>query len=125
MVAGELLENAVKYGDWGARESAFRLRVWGDGIEAHVMVENRVKPNDPGVAELLTTLQWMTKFPTAGDAFRAKLLELAQAPREPMASGLGLVRIAYEGNCKIVADVTESTLRVTADVRLDGDRGNH
>src|SRR5712691_5688462 len=41
MVTGELIENAVKYGDWtGPDEQRFRLRECGAGRSAHVMVEN-------------------------------------------------------------------------------------
>ena len=120
IVAGELLENAIKYGDWSGPESSFRLRVWGIGETAHVMVENRVKPDGGAVGELLQTLEWLKTFPTPADAFRAKLLDIAQAEREPDASGLGLVRIAYEGNCTIAAEVSGSTLRVTAQLGLGG-----
>jgi hypothetical protein len=119
IVAGELLENAVKYGDWGA-QSTFRLRVWGKGNTAHVMVENRVRPEGAQVAELLATLEWMKGFATPEEAFRARLLQIAQAPRAPDESGLGLVRIAYEANCTIGAELSGAVLRVTAKVGVGG-----
>ena len=77
-----------------------------------------LEPGDANLAGLLTTLQQLKTFPNAAEAYRAKLLELAQSPIQPHVSGLGLVRIAYEGNCTIRADVTESTVCVTADMIL-------
>jgi hypothetical protein len=122
MVTGELLENAIKYGDWsGADGGDFRLRVWGEtgrgpaGANAHVSVENPVLPDDPHVGALLSTLAWIATFPSVRDAYRAKLLEIAESAGELDQSGLGLVRIAYEGNCALSAEVDGRTLRVTAD----------
>jgi hypothetical protein len=124
MVTGELLENAIKYGDWtegpgGA--GAFRLRVWGEGTRgdggqrAHVCVENPIRADDPSVAEVLATLAWISTFPSAQEAYRAKLLEIAEAAGQLTTSRLGLVRIAYEGNCTLHAEVLGNVLKVTAD----------
>ena len=99
MVTGELIENAIKYGDWhGDEDQRFRLRVWGDGRRAHVSVENPVQPGDDNAEEVLRTLHWMHRFSSPVDAYRARLLEVADIHREPGKSKLGLVRIAYEGN---------------------------
>jgi len=123
MVTGELLENAVKYGDWhGQPGGTFRLRVWGEGTRnvgggrsAHVSVESPVAADDPNVAALLATLEWIATFPSTRDAYRAKLLQIAEAPGDLIESRLGLVRCAYEGNCVLRAEVVDGTLRVTAD----------
>jgi hypothetical protein len=119
MVTGELLENAIKYGDWsGAEGGEFRLRVWGQGGAgriAHVSVANPVRGDGPHVREVLATLAWLATFPSAKEAYRAKLLEIAASPDDLNASRLGLVRIAYEGNCTLRAEVAGNVLRVTAD----------
>jgi hypothetical protein len=123
MVTGELLENAIKYGDWSGDDGgAFRLRVWGEGTRsgegrrsAHVSVENPVRAGDPHVADLLATLRWIEGFPSAKEAYRAKLLEIAAARDELSPSRLGLVRIAYEGNCNLHAEERDGVLRITAD----------
>lgn len=129
MVTGELLENAIKYGDWspagGGDGGSFRLRVWGEtarpgqpGHNAHVQVENPIRPagkDDPHVAAMLQTLEWIKTFPSAKEAYRAKLLEIAAARDEASPSRLGLVRIAYEGSCTLHAEITDNVLRVTAD----------
>ena len=57
MVTGELIENAIKYGDWtGPEEQRFHLRVWGEGRSAHVSVENPVQHGDGNAEEVLRTL---------------------------------------------------------------------
>jgi hypothetical protein len=118
MVTGELLENAIKYGDWtGIEEHRFRLRVWGEGRSAHVSVENPIS-GDAHAAEVIKMLGWMQTFPSADEAYRAKLLEIAAAGRGGGVSKLGLVRIAYEGNCKLNAELSPGVLRVHAELTV-------
>jgi len=122
MVTGELIENAIKYGDWSGLTSGddqrFRLRVWGQGHAAHVSVENPVRRGDANAEEVLRTLGWMRSFPSAAEAYRAKLLEIAAASREPGASKLGLVRVAYEGNCQLTAEIVRGVLHVQAELTV-------
>lgn len=119
MVTGELVENAIKYGDWaGSDDRRFRLRVWGEGRQAHVSVENPVHSGDAGAEEVLQTLRWMRSFSSPSDAYRAKLLEIAAADRDRSISKLGLVRIAYEGNCMLTAELTRGVLRVQAELTV-------
>jgi hypothetical protein len=119
MVTGELIENAIKYGDWsGSEEQRFHLRVWGEGRSAHVSVENPVQNGDANAAEVLRTLGWMRSFPSTIEAYRAKLLEIAEVDRDPSSSKLGLVRIAYEGNCSLTAELASGVLRVQAELTV-------
>ncbi len=120
MVTGELLENALKYGDWDSAEAAraFRLRVTGDRAHAVVTVQNPVKAGDAGLREVLDTVAWIRSFKSPGDAYRARLLEIAQAEGDSSPSRLGLVRVAYEGNCAVEASVDGGTLTVTARMQL-------
>jgi hypothetical protein len=119
MVTGELIENAIKYGDWtGPDEQRFHLRVWGEGRSAHVSVENPVQNGDGNAAEVLRTLGWMRNFPSSIEAYRAKLLEVAEADRAAGNSKLGLVRIAYEGNCQLSAELVRGVLRVQAELTV-------
>ena len=114
MVTGELLENAIKYGDWSGKESSFRLKVWGEGNRAHIAVENPVRPNDGSAHEVINILQWIRGFPSANEAYRARLIEIAKGP-VGSGSKLGLVRIAYEGDCDLGAEVSNGVIRVTAE----------
>ena len=115
MVTGELLENAIKYGDWSGKESSFRLKVWGQDRRAHIAVENPVRPDDGGAHEVLNILRWIRAFPSANEAYRARLLQIAQGPSMGGTSKLGLVRIAYEGDCDLGAEVSNGVIRVTAE----------
>lgn len=121
MVTAELLENAVKYGSWGAHgEQAFRLRVIGHPNRALVSVENPIEADDPKVTELLETLEWMKGFDSPADAYRSKLLSIADTSERPMGlSKLGIVRVAYEGSCNIHAAVNDERLTVTAELALE------
>jgi len=115
MIVGELLENAVKYGAWGENARWFRLRVWSDQGRVHVSVESPVRsPDGPDIRRVMETISWIDTFPSAEEAYAAKLIEVAARPRGQKLSQLGLVRIAYEGNCVLRADVHDRSLRVTA-----------
>jgi hypothetical protein len=115
-VAAELLENAIKYGDWADPASKLHLRVWGNDHEAHVEVENPVDPSSKNALELLATIEWLKTFPSAEEAYRARLLEVAMSTAG--VSKLGLARIAYEGGCDLRADVDGTVLRVTSMTKL-------
>ena len=43
MVTSELLENAIKYGDWSGKERSLRFHVSGEGRRAQVSVQNPVR----------------------------------------------------------------------------------
>jgi len=114
MIVAELLENAIKHGDWTGEESpdvpAFRLRVWSEGNNhALVSVENPIKPD--AAAELGRILDSIRTAGSADEAYRARLLEVAANPQSGV-SGLGLVRVAYEGNCTLRAEHSEDRTRV-------------
>lgn len=114
MVTGELLENAIKYGDWTRGHRVFRLHVSGRDKEATVSVENPISPDNKAIEDLFATLRWLDGFKTPDEAYRARLLEVANAPRGGGMSKLGLVRIAYEANCRLRAEKDNDAVRVTA-----------
>jgi hypothetical protein len=119
MVAGELMENAIKYGQWEVDSRQLRLRLWGVGDKVAVSVENPVDPDSPRLRDLFTMIEWLNKFPTPGEAYRARMLAIAESPNGIGAgSKLGLARIAYEGNCRLVAEMDGDTLRVQSELQL-------
>jgi hypothetical protein len=117
MVTGELLENAVKYGVWtrSTPQKAFRLRVVGEPSCTLVSVENPIRAGSESIEELLETLRWIASFDDVEAAYRARLLEIANN-RNVSTSKLGLVRVAYEGNCRLEAQVFGDSLKVTAEL---------
>jgi len=116
MVTGELLENAMKYGAWGTGNDAlsFRLRVQGDEAGTRVSVQNPVK-NEDAIVALNETLAWIDGFDTAEAAYRARLLEIANSDGDPEKSKLGLVRVAYEGDCSLSTSVEDGLLTIVAE----------
>jgi hypothetical protein len=117
MVTGELLENAVKYGHWTNGTGVFRLRVWGDEETGHIEVENPVGDDDEGPRRVDELLAWMDGFATPEEAYQARMLQVAVAPRGT-ASGLGLARVVYEGGCRLRAETSEGMFRMLAEVPL-------
>jgi hypothetical protein len=111
-IAAELLENAIKYGDWTDDTKCLHLRIWGDEDTACVEVENPVDASSPDVGDLMRTMAWLKEFVSPEDAYRARLLAVAMSPRG--VSKLGLARIAYEGNCSLTAQIDGKVLRVTS-----------
>jgi hypothetical protein len=117
MVTGELLENALKYGDWTSSDRAmFRLRVEGKDPNIQVSVQNPLKKDDPNAISLMKNIEWLSSFPTPEAAYRARMLQIAQDESldETSGSRLGLARIAFEGNCRISAKIEGGTVTVTA-----------
>jgi len=122
MVTGERLENALKYGHWELDEPSsgvFRLRVAGGADKTTVTVQNPVEPDDPALETLTRTLEGIRTFESPEEAYRARLLQIANADEGIGTSGLGLVRVAYEGNCSLSASVDGGTLTVVAELRRD------
>ena len=117
MVTGELLENALKYGNWAAsgERAMFRLRVVGNEGNIEVSVSNPLKPDDNNAQQLMTSLEWINSFPNPEAAYRARMLQIAQdEPGDESPSRLGLVRIAFEGNCRLGAKIEKGNVTVSA-----------
>ncbi len=117
MVTGELLENALKYGDWSNADRAmFRLRVQGRDNNIEVSVQNPLRKDDTNAQNLMKSIEWLASFPKPEQAYRARMLQIAQdeSDDEDGPSRLGLARIAFEGNCRITAKIENGTVSVNA-----------
>jgi hypothetical protein len=119
-VISELLENAIKYGAWDHSEGehSLHLAISGEDQRVLVSVEHPVVADSPDVARLQQTIRWLQTFSRPEDAYRARLNEFAaeRGPPESGISRLGLARIAYEGNCRLRAELDGQTLRVFAEM---------
>lgn len=110
IIAGELLENALKYGDWThADDTSFQLRVHGDSDAVSVEVTNPVA-NDEAAAEVMRMATWIDGFEDAQNAYMARLKEVAEQPADDETSRLGLVRIAYQSRCRLKAELNPDHL---------------
>jgi hypothetical protein len=118
MITGELLENAMKYGQWtGEGEQVFRLRITGDPSHATIVVENPASRASGHVERLQQAIEWIRGFSNPRDAYRARLRAIADADAG-QSRQLGLVRVAYEGNGLLGASFDGSVVVVTVDIDL-------
>jgi hypothetical protein len=121
MVVGELVENALKYGDWtgGAlAEAGARVRISGSAAAVKIEVHNPL-PEGASTQLLFAVLERIRASPSLQDAYVERLREVA---RDPAASGgLGLLRIAYEANCQLAASVDGRRLSMTAQLAGPGE----
>jgi hypothetical protein len=111
MVAGELLENAVKYAHRTHEHTMFRLKIWGAlGDIAYVQVSNPV--DDEAARRVLDAIENIRSATSVADSYYQRMREIAS--RQSTLSRLGLLRIAYEGGCELLAEVKGGILTVTA-----------
>jgi hypothetical protein len=115
MVAGELIENAIKFGDWQTDDGCFRLHVRGDGDDLAVEVSNPYAAGSDAPGRVQAIIAALDGYESPKEAYTARLHELAKMPLGTRESRLGLLRIAYEGGCSLHASTDPgNVLRVTA-----------
>ena len=97
MVFSELIENGVKYGNF---RSGDRVET-SIKINSHLITIEVIHPINPANLEHLRQLdeiiQWIRGYQDPFEAYIEKLKEIAKKPIADKDSGLGLVRMAYEG----------------------------
>ncbi len=106
VAASELLENAVKHG----REEELVLTLQESDGSLAVVVRSALHPDDEGAEVLLDRLLWLKQFDSPRQAYFAAMSAVYEQT-EPSASStqstLGLVRIAFEGNCRMECSLSE------------------
>jgi hypothetical protein len=114
MVAQELLENAVKYGTFGAGERVV-LDVRAEPDDVTLEVRSRVGVDDANLHRFDQMVQWIRGFQDPFEAYVERMKTVSAQPYSHGESGLGLTRIAYEGRCVIDFYVDDqNTLAVSA-----------
>ncbi len=112
MVSRELLENAVKYGDY-VGDSTISLELACDAAGVTVEVHNPIsRENEPNLQRLDQMIQWIRGFQDPFQAYLERLKEVSAQRLDMRESGLGLVRIAYEGQ-SIIDFVVDSHHRLS------------
>ncbi len=108
MTAQELLENAVKYG--GFTSAAQRVELYITMGARDVIIEVKAPAHrDPArLKKLDDTIQWIRGYQSPFEAYVEKLKQVSAQPFAPGESGLGLARIAYEGQCVLDFYVDET-----------------
>jgi len=95
MIASELAENAIKYGNF-APEDTIRFSIDVADRRITIEVENKIdRDGNAHWKNLDRTIQWIRGFQTPFQAYIERLKQVSTSKNDE--SGLGLVRIAYEG----------------------------
>jgi hypothetical protein len=128
MVISELIENGIKYGSFSTPEDAVEVDINQNEDIITVEVINPLDTKDKTARNHLTkldkTVQWIRGYQDPFEAYVEKLKEVSRRPLKDEESGLGLVRIAYEG--KAILDFfvgEEGSLNVSAVSNFRGE--NH
>ncbi|MFW6147247.1 MAG: ATP-binding protein [Thermodesulfobacteriota bacterium] len=98
MVVSELIENSVKYGRFASPASKIVVTI---DIEEKMTCVEVVNPIDETVYKHLQnldmTIQWIRGHQDPFEAYIGRMREISKRPLDDKESGLGLVRISYEG----------------------------
>lgn len=98
MNISELTENAIKYGRFDEVNRDIKTKVTITASDIIVEVSSPLKDNDNyNPARLDRIVQWIRGYQNPFEAYIEKLKEVAVQPQNDSESGLGVVRIAYEG----------------------------
>lgn len=107
----ELLENAVKYGGFHSDTDRIRLEVrTHDNALTTIEVRTPLSGDTAHLRRLDRMLQWIRGFQDPFEAYVERLKEVAATPFGDNETGLGLVRIAYEGQCILDFIVDDSNV---------------
>jgi hypothetical protein len=98
MVICELLENSMKYGAHSAGSPNVVLDIDLEEESAIIEVSNPFDDTArPHLRRLDRRIQWIRGFADPFEAYVERLKQVSRRPMDDDESGLGLVRIAYEG----------------------------
>ena len=100
MVACELTENAVKYGYFEGEGSGIDVEIRSATSVVIVEIRSPTQPagnSSENLRRLDRTIQWIRGFQDPFEAYLERLREVSAQRLDHSESGLGLVRIAYEG----------------------------
>ncbi len=98
MVVSELVENAIKYGSFTDNNENIEVKV---SVDKNIVIVEVQSPVDdkrlPYLRHLDETIQWIRGYQDPFETYIIKLRQIASKPMQDAESGLGLVRISYEG----------------------------
>ncbi|MDH5721084.1 MAG: ATP-binding protein [Spirochaetia bacterium] len=111
MTASELVENAVKYGADNLQKDKITISVDILPREIIIEVKNKIKPENRKEMKMLDeTIQWIRGFQDHFEAYLDKLKHVSTKKLAEGESGLGLVRIAYEGRSILDFYINENNI---------------
>jgi hypothetical protein len=102
MIACELTENSIKYGRFDSTLSKVNVSMSIDRRSISFVVRNPIGDvTAPYLKELDRVIQWVRGFQDPFEAYIARMKAISIEPLETNSSGLGIVRMAYEGRASL------------------------
>lgn len=117
MITSEFLENAIKYGAFRGENPTIPLiiQAGNDGILMEVRSPLDANRTQADMRRLDYMVQWIRSFQSPFQAYLERLKLVSAQPMDDEESGLGLVRIAYEGEAILDFFVDDNdTLSISA-----------
>jgi hypothetical protein len=116
MITCELVENSIKYGEFMNNGKNIEINIKIADKRIFISVMNPIgELTKPYLLELDKTIQWVRGFQDPYEAYIERLKEISIEPIDNYKSGLGLVRISYEGRATIDFFINEEkVLNVSA-----------
>jgi hypothetical protein len=98
MIISELAENSIKYGSFADPEHKVEVSI---SLSSDKITVEVINPFDETahrhLKRLDKTIQWIRGYQDPFEAYIERMKEVSRKPLTDEESGLGLVRIAYEG----------------------------
>ena len=116
MVASELLENAIKYGGWTAPEDRAYLDVSAGHGEVVIAAVCPLGRDPEHLVRLQDTLAFLAEYDGPFEAYVARMEQIASG--ETSRDGLGLLRVACEGESSLDYSLDDEQLTIEARHRL-------
>jgi hypothetical protein len=121
MVISELIENGIKYGHYVTKKNLLTVII---NVKNKTITIEVIHPINNSTLKKISNLdkmiQWIRGFQDPFEAYVERLKEVSKKPLFDKESGIGLVRIAYEGNAILDFIVNKNNmLNVSAIANLD------
>jgi len=127
MIISELIENGIKYGNFKGPENSVVVMIRVERNAVTIEVLNPVgEIASKHLLRLDKTIQWIRGYQDPFEPYMERFKEVSRQPLNDDESGLGLVRIAYEGQALLDFFVGENhSLNVSAVSEIEGDDRNY
>ena len=111
MVISELAENSIKYGKFRSPGDKVLIEILVGANNVIAEVTNPIDQSDvKNLKALDKTIQWIRGFQNPLEAYTERLNVVSKKPLKDESSGLGLVRVAYEGKAILDFFVSDNSL---------------
>ena len=122
MIISELIENGIKYGNFKVVANKVAVVINIDHNTVTIEVFNPVDESAfIHLSRLDRTIQWIRGYQDPFEAYVERIKEVSKKPLQDTESGIGLVRIAYEGKALLDFFVNDNNmLNVSVVSNLEG-----